>query len=553
MRLPDRTQVAATVLLAWTFLLAPTALPAQRAPDRSLLPDNALAAIEIADPAAAVQAVLAQLGPVPADLPEATRGRISLGLLGLTAALGSTPERWARRLAGGGAVLGWVPHDGAPVAVAITRPDDPAAAGAWCRRVLGEGHHELVGDHLLLAGTPAVLPKLGRSLERGQGRLAGVAIGTARVGTGQIGTEEVGTAPGLVQAVVDLEAVRSLLGRHWPSPRHLEPGARLLLAPFATAFDQAKWLRINLVARDGVHVRLVADATARGGDGGGLLVDAPRPLPKVSADVAVALRLERSLHGLFAAPAQFLDDDGVLGLQEFLSIADGLDGPTTSFVEHGLGGLGEPIDLLVFGVPALDPDEPRAPLLLPQFALVTSVPGERVEAMFTRMVRLFATIANAERQQQGKRAYLVRARRSDDGGRGIVAETRTWAGTGKPPFEQHLTPTLWFARGHVALASTEQAAIAAIDAACGGVGRGRRGDHLLVHGRALAEALRANHRVLVMSRVLDEGEPPDRADDFVRGLEAIAAAIGTLELSSTSADRRTEVTLVLRRAAGERR
>ena len=529
--------------MAASFLaLSAFALPGQAAPDRTMLPDAALVALEIADPPAAVRALLKALGPVPADLPATTRAQISLGLVGLSVTLGSTPERWAQRIAGGGAVVGWMPHRGKAVAVAITRPGDLVAASGWCERVLGRGHHDLVGEHLLLASAPGALPKLREHLDTRASRWAKVASAPAIVGQ----------APAIVRAIVDVGGLRDQLQGAWPGVAKLEPGSRWLLAPFVGWLEDATWARASLAVDDGIHIEATADASVRGREVGGLLVDVPRPLPRCGEDVVLSLRFERSLHRLFAESAKFLDEDGVLSLQEFLSIADGLDGPATSFVEDGLGGLGEPLDLLVFGTPPVEPQEERAPLLLPQFAFVTSIRGEQTEAMFTRMVRIFGTIVNAERQQQGKSAFLVRSRRGEDGvGRGIVAESRAWSGTGKPPLEQHLTPTIWFERGHVALASTQQAAIRAIDAACAAAPGASRGDRMRVHGPALAAVLRNNHRVLVMSRMLDEGELPEPADDYFRVLESVAAAIGVLEVSCTAQDEETKFGVTLRRSEEE--
>ncbi|MCK5943201.1 MAG: hypothetical protein KAI24_14570, partial [Planctomycetes bacterium] len=399
------------------------ALPGQgaaaaTAPDRTMLPDAALVAIEIADPPAAVEAMLSALGTLPEDLPEGTRAQISLGLAGVAVALGATPTGWAERVAGGGAVVGVMPHGSRQVVVAITRPGDLVEASSWFTRIVGNDHHEIVGEHLLLASKPSALPALRAHLEDRGSRWREVAPAAAAVDG----------RPALVRAVVDLQGLRRTAGRSWPSPAALDPGQRLLLAPLAEVLTDAGWLRIAVAADDAVRIEAVADATARGRASGALLVAAPRPLPAIGAGTAVALRLERSVHALFADPARVLDEDGVLSLQEFLSIADGLDGPGTSFVDDGLGGLGEPFDLLVFDPPPLDDDEARAPLLLPQFALVTSVTGEQAEAMFTRMVRVFGTIVNAERQQRQQRAFLIRARRGDDGGRGVVAESRAWSG-----------------------------------------------------------------------------------------------------------------------------
>lgn len=509
----------------------------QPRPERSMLPDEALAAVEVADPPAAVAALLSALGNVPEGLPMAVRGQVAVGAAAVVVALGGTPQRWAERVAGGGAVVGLLPHEGKAVAVAITQPDDMDGAIKWFSRVLGAERHAVVGKHLLLAGAATALPKLRKHVEQSDGKWGNVALSNCSDG----GSTD-------IRILVDLQSWRELSGDKWPSAAKLDGVGRFFLAPVAHVLAEARWLRIAIGGGDRLLVEVEADASARGRDDGQMLLAKPRPLPVLPPDGVAALRLERSLHRLFATPETFLDEDERLAIGEFLSIADALDGPHTSFVDDGLGGLGEPLDLLVFASAADEGSDDRAPASLPQFAFVTEVTGKPTEALMKRMLRLFATIVNTERMQMGKQAFLVRNRRGDDGGHGIVSEPRNWQGPGLPPIEQQVTPTIWFDDGFVALASTHAAAIAAIVAAQEAQPAPTRGDRLLVRGGPLARELIVSHRQLAFARMLDEGDSPARADQFFVVLEHIATAIDAFEITLVAEAKVTRATVRLQRA-----
>jgi hypothetical protein len=253
-------------------------------------------------------------------------------------------------------------------------------------------------------------------------------------------------------------------------------------------------------------LRFAFDASQRDGDAAGLLTDSPLPVPALSAEAVGALRLDRSLRRLLAEPERFLGPDGVLGVTGFLSIADLLDGARTSFVDDVLGGLAEPFDVFVFPAARAD-DSAACPLRLPQLAVVAAVTGADAEAALMRMARTFATIANTERAQQHKGPFFVRARTGDGGGHGLVAEPRAWSGPGRAPIEQQLQPTLWFAHGRVAIATTPDAARAALLAcAAQHASAAAAGDRFVVRGPALAALLADNRAVIELGRLLDEGE-----------------------------------------------
>ena len=515
----------------------------QPQPERAMLPDEALVVVEIADPPAAVEAMLAALGDVPDGLPMLVRGKVAVGVASLAFALGGTPQRWAQRVAGGGAVLGLLPHKGKAVPIAIMQPGDMAAAIKWFSRAVGVDRHAVVGKYMLVAGVSTALPRLREHLDQRGGRWGKVAAASDCSDGGATD----------IRILVDVHGWRKQAGDRWPDGAKLDGGARFLLAPVAHVLAEARWLRVAIGGGDRLFVELEADASVRGRDDGQMLLTTPRPLPVLPPDGIAAMRLERSLHRLFATPETFLNEDERLAIGEFLSIANALDGPHTSFVADGLGGLGEPLDLMVFAANVGEGPDERSPLALPQFALLTEVTGKPTEALLTRMLRLLATIVNAERTRMDKQAFFVRNRRGDDSGHGMVGEPRTWRGPGRPPIEQQVTPTIWFDGGFVALASTQAAAIQAITAAKKAGRAPTRGDRLLVRGGPLARELIANHRPLAFARMLDEGDSPTEADQFFVVVERVLAAIDLLEVSLMAEAKVTRATVRLQRvpATGE--
>lgn len=495
-----------------TVVLLSAAGAQDAVPLRAALPDEALVAIEVDAPAAAVDAVLSALGAVPPGLPDELLARAGAGLVGLRVALGGEPAAWARDLAGGGAVVGLLPAGDALRAVALLRPGDPAAARRWCERHAHRFAYATDGDRLLLAADAATLARVRARGDSG-GRWAAMPAAPQAA----------------VRATVDLAAVRARLGAGAPSLQRLPGGARFLAGALVHALETADVVHFGIDGGDRLLLVAAAPTSVRTAPLAPLWPAASQALPALPADGLLRLRLDRSVAALLGAPERYLAAADVLAVQGFLSIADALDGARTSFVADLLGGLGDTFALYALAAPPVEAaDEP--PLRLPGLALVATLRDAAAEPVLFRTAQVLATIANAERLQRGQGAFVLRSQRSA-AGRGLVAEPPPWRGPGRPPIDRALSPTLWCERGLVVLASTPAAA-AAVLASPADSGPAAVGDELRLCGAPLAAAIVANRELLALARVLDEGEPADAARRFVDALVALAGAVQALEWST---------------------
>ncbi|MBX3461687.1 MAG: hypothetical protein KF830_00815 [Planctomycetes bacterium] len=490
-------------LLAVSTLLAPGAA-AQGGPALlAAVPDAAVVVAAARAPASAVAALGAWLEPLPPGLPPEVVGQIGAGLAAVRAALGGATTDWVHQFAAGGAVAAWVPGPGGGWQwLVVTEPADATAAAAFCRARLPTVPCRVDGGRL----------HWGTCTAPAGGRWAASPLAAAAA------------SPGVVGAV-DLAALRQRFAGNWSLPTG---AAQVVFAPVVHALAQAAWLQVGLTAvGDRLQVTATADASLRSTAFGALLADGDPPGVAWPEAAIAGLRLDRSLRRLLAEPASFLPPEGVQAVAAFLSIADALDGPRTSFVDDLLGGLHEPITLLALPAAAADADE-AGPITLPAFAAVAGVRDQRAVDLALRTAQLLATIANAERAQRGEAPFAVRRRR-DELGHGLIAEAPPWRGPGLPPPDRQLSPTVWAAGGRLAVASTTAAALAACAAEAAPAG-GRGGDQFVLRGRALAAALAASRPALELARMLDEGEDRGEAQRFFAVLERVAAALDVLEV-----------------------
>ncbi len=487
------------------------------------MPDTAVAVVRCVDPPAAVTALLAALGPVPAGVPDAVRAQLGIGITMVRAFCDGDVGAFADRMARGGAALGFELAAGGPQPVVVLRPGDAAAARRWCGEHASGWRVRAHGDCLVLTRGDA----------------------TAGAATGRWGTESFGEAAAL-QATIDLAPLRVAAGSQWPAWERLDGPARVLLAPIVHALGSGTRCSLALHAADGLRLCASIDASVRGSPLGALLpAVAPHAELSLPADGVASLRLDRSFTQLLRTPQQFLDPAQAVVAQSFLSIADGIDGASTSFVDDLLGGLVEPFVLHVLP-PEPEADGPVPLLQLPGFALVAPLRTAAAGELVLQAARMLATIANVERQQRGRAMFLVRPMRTETG-HGLVAEPGPWRGPGAVPLDLALSPTVWIERGYVVVASTHAAAMRVLQSP-GEVPQSPSGDHLLVRGAPLAAWLAANRPVVELGRMLDEGEDRAAASRFFDLVQAVVAALHSVQWSLDVGDDVTRAELVLERA-----
>jgi hypothetical protein len=493
-----------------------------------MLPDDAVAVLDVADPKQALAELRRAIGAVPDELPLAVRLYLSAGLVALWAGAQGNPEAWAERVARGGAAVAWVPTASGVRAVAVLRPGDRESAQAWLHRHAERAAVVAVGDVLVVAADEALAERA--ATQSFASRWAKVDFG----------------APAAVRAVVDLAAVRVLAGAGAARFDALDGVGRFVLGPVVHALEHGAWLRLAATGGDRLTVTASVDASVRGTPFGALLADAAAgPAVSLGDDGLASLRLDRSVLTLLRDPERFLAPESVQAARGFLSIADALDGARTSFLDDLLGGLGEPFELYVLPVAATD-DGPAPPLQLPGFAVAAPLRKPATEPILLRAAQAILLIANGERAQQYKLPFTARMQHSEHG-RGFVAEAPAWRGPGAPPIEQGLSPTLWCENGMVVLASTRAAADATI-ARVRADAPARAGDQLVLRGPAIAQWLAANRRPFELARMLDEGEDRAAASLFVDTAVAITAAVRELALRARCDEKATRVELTMERA-----
>jgi len=490
------------------------------------LPDDCIAVVHADAAERAVAAITATLAPLPEGLPPEVTGLVGAGLLTLRSSLGGTVEDTAALLASGGVAIGASANESRGELVMVARPRDGAAALQWCRRFESRIAAALDGDLLLVSSSAAGLARLQQSSSGGRWRA--FDFGVASPGT-------------VLRGAVDLARLRELRGAS-----RLEAAAQFLGLPLVHALEHAAYLTFDVTADRALSIGGRADATVLGSERAALLAGGSRErsLVPLAEDGLALVSLDRSLRALFDGAERFLDPTARQALQGFLSIADALDGPRSSFVDDLLGGLAEPFALHVLPASA-GGDDARAPLVLPEFAVVAGVANPDVQAVLFRFLQVFTTIANAERMQRGQGAFRLR-RLTDESGTGFVAEPPPFDGPGLPPVDRQLTPTVWCGRGLVVLASTETAARRIVASASAAATSPVRGDVLELRGPALAALLRANRGPLELARRFDEGEDESAAHRFFDVVLAVANAmqsvVSTVEVDADATRFRIVVT-----------
>lgn len=481
------------------------------------MPADAAVVLEVAAPVHALEQLHAALGDLPPDLPAETGALLAAGLLATRVFLGGGPQDFASRVAEGGVALALVADGANWRTVAAVRPGDAAAASQWLHEH-GQGVvHRRQDAFLLLASNPAALATIAARAPQAAEPWWQASLAAC-------------PEHSLLRAAIDLAALRRFDAQSRGLFATLDGVGRFVLGPLAGAIDRASRARLSLGTGDGLRLQLHVDATVLGQPLDGLLPAAGGRYASVDvgADTLLSLCLDRSVHRLLAAPARYLPAAAVTEIDSFLSIADGFDGPSTSIVDDLFGRLGEPATLLVLS-PAQVPDAERAPLLLPDLAVVVPIADAKVELLVRRVVNLFAVIANAERAQRRQGSVQLRGWRGEHG-QGLVAEMPEWRGPGAPPIETSLSPAVLFGNGHMVLASTSAAAERVLAACANGRTLQVTGDRLRLFGPAIAAVLAGSRQALVLARMLDEGEDLTAANRFFAIVDAVLRCLGELRL-----------------------
>jgi len=453
---------------------------------RAFLPDDSLAVVAVGDPRGAVRALHAAVGDVPKGLPPEVAALVGTGLVVMRTLLGGDVDGFVERLAAGGAALAVVADGERARSLLVLRPGDLPAARAWFA-ARGEGvYAETAGDLLLVAANREGCARLRAGVEKPGSRWVGAATGAA-----------------VLSGTVDLAAVRTRLGDRAVRVAALDGGGRFLLAPVAHALETGTALRFAVHGGEVLTLQADVDAAVVGSKWEGLLAanGEPRAMLPLRPDGVALLTLDRSLRALLANAERFLGESDQLGVKSFLSIAEALDGASTSFLDDLLGGLREPFTVHVLPVAPGADGEPESPLQLPGLVLTAPIADAAVEPILSRMAQVLATIANGERAQRGRRPFVLRALRSELG-KGFVAEAPEWRGPGLPPIEAALSPTLLCGHGHMVLATTTVAAEQVLGAAAAGKTQQVAADLAIVRGPQLAAVLTRSRAALELGRTL---------------------------------------------------
>jgi hypothetical protein len=533
---------AVAVLTAIHGLLPAQAPPGKSVPTRDVrslracLPDDVFAILEVAEGRKAIADLAAALGPVPANLSETSRVGIGAGFVALRAMVGE-PEELAELLAAGGAAAGIRIAAGRPELLAVLEPQDADLAAAWLGKHATKLHCRVAGGRVALASSGSALDEL-------QGRL-GMPPPAADRRADWPGAGDAWQGTEIARALVDLERLRAASGgRDLLSPSL--PGlARFLFAPLLGALDGSARLAASLHGGDRLQLEVRVPAAMPApwpqllpAGGGGRTIAAPPP------EALAVFALDRGLRPLFRDPAAFLSPADTTALRSFLSIADQIDGHSSSFVDDLIGGLVEPITMYVLPPPAIADGEAAPPILLPGFCLLARVRSPAVEPVLLRTAQAFVLIANSERGRKRQRPFATRVVRGEV--HGLVAEPTEWRGPGRPPVEQGLSPALLFGHGHVAIATTAASAERMLAQAAGPPAT-VRGDGLELRGPAISAAIAQSRRPLELDRVLREGATEVEAARFFEDLGAVLAAVAALQVAVEYGPDATALRLVLRR------
>lgn len=517
----------------------------RRASPRELagwLPPGTLGTLELQDGPATLAGLQQAIGPLPKEFAGAGGWLALAGDLLLRARLGVGIDELIATLAPRQVLVALLPGMPEPYLVLLSRVDDEQAVRELLRK-LGEGVAAEVADGVLVVGPdrPRVQQFLQDRPAAEQSLLAEPEFLEGR--------PELQPGSGL-RLFLDVAALRAR-GPAKSAWSQLDAGGRFLFGPIARRLDATQ--AIDAVLRlnpDGIEIEALLAAAPGAGDAAAddrLLVHGAqeRSMLVPPPGTLLAVSLDRSLRALYADADAILDEDDAAQAKAALSILDAIFG--ISFTDELLAGLREPIDLFVLPrAPELELAPGAPQLRLPALGLVAEVTNPKAVRALERGTSLIAAIQTQERRQQGKEPFLLR-NESADGQRLHVFEPPEWEGIGSPPAEYGLSPTLLVEDTHAIVATTRDGARALAELAANGATRAIRGDLLALDGVAVADYLRRNLELLVVDRVLNEGETLDAARRFVTNTAIALERMGRAELQWLPGAEQSRLRLTARR------
>ncbi len=462
-------------------------LPAQGQELSSYLPADTPAVLETSDAAGVLQH-LTQLVPADAGL-----GLMSVGIL-VKGRTGMTPEDLLQELLPEAACLAQFPHSTGnfPVLLArLPRPDGlyrlarrfPAAAYDWQEGVF------------TLCRNPQDLEK---ALAFRQGEARSLAD-----------LEQFAQYPQAMAADDGLSLYLNLADRPIPA------SMKALLGEFSS-------LHARLLMQDqGLHVQVqVIDARgSKRTQGSAKPAAQGLVLPPAPADAMLSLSLRSDIRSFLQQADSLLDEDGATKVKTFISQADVLFG-RYSLVDDVLPQLGQPMNFYV-SESRVAKGVPQPLMQLPAFTLVIPISDVPTQQLLYRSMRTVVQIANAQRRRLQKVPWVVDIQKAAKPPF-QSATLQAWPGSGEPPTEHGLSLTLLFHKGYGVFSSTTDGALRVVQALDQAKSQVFQQDQLLIKGSVLASYLQRNLELLVLDRVLKEGESPERARVIWQLLVAVA-------------------------------
>lgn len=293
-------------------------------------------------------------------------------------------------------------------------------------------------------------------------------------------------------------------------PDRPDPFGSFLISTVMPLIESARFAELELrIGASDIQVQGRFDSTAtaiapwRGLIGHGEEGYAPPPAPP---GTALALSLDRDLHGLFTQVEQLFDEAEQLELSTGISQIETLMGKG-SLVDDVLPQIGAPWTLFVTAPPPVEPPATigDSPTTLPGFALVVPS-GKGAHSLLQRTFQVLTIVTFQERRRDDQLPFSSHRRADEQGVTQMTAEPRPWRGPNPTPVEGQLVPTLTQVGGFSILASHRSLARQIGDSIRNdGPQRQVTGDRLELSLEPIVAWLREHESLLATNEVLDKG------------------------------------------------